>query len=204
MVDRLEQLNIAPAFFGLVMDSLSTDIIISISRLFDTDTSAETVFEFLRFIESHLGIFTKEALSRRNDDLPFSWNSGRQITRTDITLHLKHLRACSKIIDHVRTRRNKRYAHLDKELAFDPVTLRRQAPLPYRDLQRLIKVTEQILNRYSIAFDGNEIDFRPINLFDVDKILDILHQYMEQFDRQERLDSTQVALPPATITLDPA
>ena len=40
-----------------------------------------------------------------------------------------------------------------------------------------MKLAAKILNAYSVAFDGTFIEKRYLNLFDVDKVLDILHKH---------------------------
>ena len=65
--DRLVQLNIAPAFFGLVIDSLQSDTIISLSRIYDRDPKSSTLFDLLQFMRgANLEIFTPESLQSRD------------------------------------------------------------------------------------------------------------------------------------------
>jgi len=48
--DALDQLNLAPAFFGITMESLATDAIITISRFYDKDPRSQSIYHYLRFL----------------------------------------------------------------------------------------------------------------------------------------------------------
>ena len=180
--DRLDQLNIAPAFFGLVIDSLQSDTIISLSRIYDRDPNSSTLFDLLQFVEANLEIFTPESLQSRDPNGLKFWQAERQITQEVIDKQRREIESFIDILHNLRLRRNKRYAHFDKQYAYEPLKLNEDAPLTFADFRKLISVAKSIADSYLFAFDNSSRSWQPTNLFDIDKVLEILYKYQKQFD----------------------
>ena len=48
-------------------------------------------------------------------------------------------------------------------------------------MEQAVKLDEEILNRYSIAFDGLHDAIEPVNAADVDHLLDLLHKCLKKW-----------------------
>lgn len=80
----------------------------------------------------------------------------------------------------IKMRRDKFHAHFDKDFFFDRKTLQEDHPIVWRDMEVIMETISDILNKYSAAYDGNVHHFKPININDVDYILDALHEKHER------------------------
>jgi hypothetical protein len=178
---HLDELNIAPAFFGMVIQALATDSLMSFSRIFERGAKRSTLWQFISFVENNLAIFSKEAFAARNSGSLRYWHAERAITEQTIVEHHRKLKANEKILKNLQYRRNKKLAHADKQFSEFPEKLQHVAPLSYADLGKLAKSAFDILNSYSLAFENTYLTQRPINLFDVDRVLDILKKHQDKY-----------------------
>ena len=105
------------------------------------------------------------------------WMLNREaITYQTVEGHRKQI-ADLESSPHFKLRRDKFHAHFDKNYFFDRGKLGNDAPLKWSDLEAVIEVMGDILNHYSAAYDGNVYHSEPFNIYDVDYLLDMLHQY---------------------------
>lgn len=171
--NRLQAMNISPAFFQLIMDALLTDSIISLSRLYDSYKSIKrsdrNLIRFLNFVESNIDIFPsdKETLMRHNCDYIVDKNL--------IDSHRAKINEMTPILDNLFTWRDKYVAHFDKTYFSNGERLKEDASIKFGEIRGLISLADEILNSYSAVYDGNVNMIRATNLFDVDKSLDILN-----------------------------
>jgi hypothetical protein len=173
--DRLAEMNMAPAFFQVVIDALFSAIVLWVDKLF-SERSERGLANFLMFCEYNLSIFGIKELQRRRNYPDGHWMLDREpITfqtiqdQRDRINNLKSLRS-------FKLRRDKFHAHFDKEYFFDGARLSKDAPLKWSDLEELIEVMKDIVNTYSAAYDGNLHELEPMNVTDVDYLLDRLHR----------------------------
>ncbi len=75
--------------------------------------------------------------------------------------------------------RDKYQAHFDKKYFFDIAKLQKDAPLDAPAVEQAVKLGEEILNKYSVAFDGLHDNIEPVNAADIDRLLDLLHECLE-------------------------
>jgi len=52
--------------------------------------------------------------------------------------------------------------------------------LTWTELTQIRDVIEDILNRYSVAYDGDRLVFEPLNQFDIEHVMDALRLYVNQ------------------------
>jgi hypothetical protein len=76
------------------------------------------------------------------------------------------------------SRRDKVHAHLDNKYFYRRLELPSDAPLSLGDLRNLIKLAGDILNEYSVAYNGAGQVFRATNTLDVKQLLDILVKHI--------------------------
>jgi hypothetical protein len=172
--DRLDEMNIAPAFFSIVTDALFCAIVLWIDKLLAKD-SERGIWNLLTFVEHHLPIFSVEALKRRRDlpDGHFLLNRP-EIDLSTIEQDRSMIDGFAALED-VKLRRDKFQAHFDKKYFFDRERIANEAPLNWSDLDRALEIIGDVLNRYSAAYDGEVSHLEPLNAGDLNYLLDRLH-----------------------------
>ena len=174
--DRLDEINVAPSFFQITLDALFSGIILWVDKLLGP-RSERGFINFLAFAENNRGIFEISELQRRKKYPNGHWMLNREaITYQTVEGHRKQI-ADLESLPHFKLRRDKFHAHFDKNYFFDRGKLGNDAPLKWSDLEAVIEVMGDILNHYSAAYDGNVYHLEPFNIYDVDYLLDMLHQY---------------------------
>lgn len=172
-VDRLEEINIAPAFFQITTDALLSAIILWVDKLFD-ERGERGIFNFLMFIENNRNILAIEQLKRRKN-YP---DGHRMLNRDPITIEMiNESRRYIQNLDclqNFRTLRDKFYGHFDREYFFDRERMANEAPT-WGDLEKVTVVISDVINRYSAAYDGQLFVLEPENINDLDYLLDRLH-----------------------------
>jgi hypothetical protein len=173
--DRLIEMNIAPAFFSITIDSLFSAIVLWVDKLFG-DRSERGLLNFLSFIENNRTIFDIRELQRRRNYPDDHWmlRNREPVTFASIQNDRKRI-AEFKPLASFKLRRDKFQAHFDKEYFFERNKLHEDAPLTWGDLEQVVQLGKEILNSYSADYDGNTRAVEPINAGDVDHLLNRLH-----------------------------
>jgi len=178
--DRLDEMNIAPAFFQIVINALLTAIVLWVDKLFG-ERSERGLMHFLSFVENNRELLDIKELQRRNNYPADHWflRDRKAITLKTIQDDRERLRQIGSLPS-FRLRRNTFLAHFDKEYFFDREKLYKDAPILWSDLEEVLKLAKEVLNNYSVDYDGREFDIEPWNVTDVDMVLDILHRHRKQ------------------------
>ncbi len=177
--DRLDEIKVAPPFFLVVRDALFSAIVLWVNKLFD-EKSERGLVHFLTFCEYNRSMFEIEELQCRLNYPDGHWMLDRE------PILLKTIREDRERINKLKSlrsfklRRDKFHAHFDKKYFFDRKKLSQDAPLKWSDLEEVIRVMKDIINRYSAAYDGKLYKLEPINATDVDYLLDRLHRSRKQ------------------------
>jgi len=163
--NKTEGLEAARVFFRVIENSLVSDLIISLSRLYegynrDGSNKGEkqyTIKEFLKFLESHPE-FTKKY----------------NIELEKIEAHKNDLEEKKALIKNIFKWRNKYYAHAD----FTKLEkIKNTAKVKYEDIRCLIDFAYDILNYYFVQFDGInyliDLDYNK----DLNNLLDMTIRY---------------------------
>jgi hypothetical protein len=177
--DRLQEMNLAPAFFTTTIDSLWVAIVLWVDKLFD-NRSQRGLINFLKFIEQNRPLFDLRELQRRKN-----YPDGHWMPENRAPVTLKRIHAdIAKVVafqpqENFKRRRDKFHAHFDKKYFFEREKLEQEAPIKWGELHGVIELGKSIVNAYSADYDGELFRFEPLNATDVDHLLDRLH-----FDRQ--------------------
>jgi hypothetical protein len=175
MADRLDEMNLAPAFFGTVIDSLFSVIVLWVDKFFH-ERSERGLVDFLNFCERNIRIFDIKELQRRRKYPDGHWMLNRDpITPVSIQENRAQI-SKPEFLSNFRLRRDKFHAHFDKEYFFDRKKLFEDAPLKWMDLEEPLRIIKDIINTYSATYDGNLFELEPINIDDIDRLLDYLHR----------------------------
>jgi hypothetical protein len=174
--DHLAALNLAPAFFQIVESSLFSSIVLWADKLFD-EHGERGVFNFLLFIENNRKWLTIKELQIRRDLKDDHWTLRDRKTITLKTIGVHRARVCAlEGLPSFRLLRDKFHAHFDKKYFFDPTKITAEAPLQPEDLVEAGLLAGEIINAYSVDFDGKTYDWETTNVEDLDFLLDRAHR----------------------------
>ena len=174
--NRLEEINFAPAFFGIVTQSLYTSIILWIYKLFDKN-SERGIYNFLLFVEDNLSLFSKKHYKQHKSISDNDWRF-TEIGWTELNLielnEFKKIFDKNEILKNVKRQRDKFYAHFDSKYFYSLDKLYIDAPIKWNDFYEIKKNLDNIINRISVAYDGSGYSFDTVNINDVKGILDTI------------------------------
>ena len=174
--DRLDEMNLAPCFFKTVIRSLFSVIIIWVNNLLDPKTQ-RGFFNFLSFVENNLETFSISSLQERRNYPDGHWMLERDpITFESVESDRQKLLSIQSLSS-FKTRRDKFHAHFDKNYAFQRSQISKGAPIKWSDFDKVIETMKDILNNYSADYDGQLYSIEPMNISDVDYILNILYKH---------------------------
>lgn len=169
--DHLDVINLAPAFFQVIESALFSGIVLWVVKLFD-EKGERGLFNFLTFVEhNRRWLSTKELQARRqypNDH--WMLKDRMPITLRSIEQDREKIRALQSVKS-FKLRRDKFHGHFDKDYFFNRSRLDQDAPLLWSDLDEVTQVMGQLINRYSVDFDGASYVWNPINIDDLDNLL---------------------------------
>ncbi len=174
--DRLETMNLAPAFFRVTEDALFTSIVLWADKLFDENGQCG-LFNFLTLIENNHKWLSVAELQRRRAYPNDHWMlEGRTpITVTTIENDRQKIRDL-EALKSFRLRRDKFHGHFDKKYFFDRSRLGVEAPIRWFDLNEAGKVMGSIINDYSVDFDGVSYSWETLNIDDLEVLLNYVNR----------------------------
>jgi len=177
--DRLEEMNMFQAFFQVSLHSLFSCIVLWVHKLYD-ENSERGIYNFLSFVENNLKIFHIKELQRtlelpdddpllKRDPVSFKMikSDRNKIGEQDSLKNFKLLR-------------DKYYAHLDKEHFYEIDDLLKTTQITWGDLDSILELSNEILNKYSSSFDGHIYTIEPWNVDDINDLLDFIHKHKNQ------------------------
>lgn len=178
--NRLNEMNIAPAFFLTTIDALFSAIVLWVDKLFG-ERSERGLVNLLNFIEQHRDVFHIKELQRRKNYPNNHWMLKNRAPVTIESIQADRKRIVEfRPLASFKLRRDKYHAHFDKKYFFDRAKLQEDAPLTWEDLEQVVRLGKEILNAYSADYDGNLHSIEPINAGDIDHLLDQLHRQKQQ------------------------
>ena len=180
-VDRLNEMNLAPAFFKLTMDALISDVIISLAKIYEnyrSERSNRNLNKFLRFVENNLDLFPQSIEEMK------LLNCNYLVDYDLIKTHLEQIDNQKEVLDNLIQWRDKLYAHFDKKYFADREKLNVDHSINIGQIRTLIQLAGEILNKYSVAYNGVYKTIEAVNLKDVDTIFNILHRHLESFKEE--------------------
>ena len=171
MCYHLDEINLAPAFFRTVENSLFTALVLWADKLFD-ETGERGLFDFLTFIEYNRDWMTVGELQRRKGYPNGHWmlEDREPITFASIEADRVKIRNLA-VLKSFRLRRDKFEGHFDKDYFFDRDKLREEAPILWQDVDEAAEVMGGMLNDYSADFDGELHAWEKIGIDDLSRLL---------------------------------
>ena len=174
--NRLKELNIAPSFFSLVLDSFFHTTVISLARLYDSykiiNRSDKNLIRFMNFTEQNIKLFPKD------DHTIKKFNIIHPVSLTSINKYRKSVQEVTPILDKLFDWRDKYFAHYDNKFFLNENLLETKYGLVIGDIRKLIRLAAEILNHFSIGYNGVANAVRTANLYDIDSVIEILHKHL--------------------------
>lgn len=168
---KSDEINISPAFFSLTMEALLNYSVLSLARLYKKNDGGITINKFLDFIEMNQKIFYNEDGSKKNK---YSNNNIVKVIISDKKVVLESQDKIKKLI----ITRDKVLAHNDPLYYLTREDIWKSQSLKKEDIQELIYIAADIINHYLVEYCGEYRSIILDNLYDVDKVLDILTNHV--------------------------
>jgi len=172
------EFNEATTFFALTIDAHLFATVMSISIFTDKRSDSLHLNLFFKFVMDNLDMFSAANYKRR-----------LRIKGTDIEdcehWAAKHTDVTRKMVDqdmaridslpiaNIRAWRDKKIAHIEKDLVLKNVDIMKESPVTIQEIDDIIGTFHEILNRYRIAYDGTEwaiglpaVDYQIIYIMD--------------------------------------
>lgn len=173
------EMNIAPAFFQIVMYSLEHTYMVDLFKLYDRDKKAKGIRKAINLCEQYSTIFPKERIVFR--DIERDYN---EVVKINIIKDIKEIEEKLKLIDPViislKGRRDNYYAHADKAYIDDIPLLASNYPLSFKQVADLIQTADEILNTLLRDLRGEVVVQNSTNYDDVKNIFEILKAYQNK------------------------
>lgn len=144
------------AFFGFTTFSYLISTLVVINRLLDKDPSHLHVRTLLAYVEVNLDMFSEKLYAKR---LRLKSGYDREhlqsrliISNDEITDDRKSLSDLPS--SSVRKWRNRLLVHINKEVIESGNDIAKKSPIKFHHVDKIIDTVGDILNRYSVAYDG--------------------------------------------------
>jgi hypothetical protein len=186
--DRLQEMNIAPAFFVMVERCVLGTVVTSTNKLFGKKEECG-FFDLLSMIEKNIDHFSIDKLITRSGSKngnEFWIEPLNSLSIKDIDDSKKQISKLDSILKNIKRRRDKYEAHLDEEYFIKPDKLADDAPILWGDFDEIKKTVDDIFNFYSVSFDGKNFSIGVTNITDVNHLLSILHEDKERVRSEMR------------------
>jgi hypothetical protein len=156
---RLSDFNEAVTFFQVTQNANLFATIISIFRFIDTRTDTMQLHSFFEIVRNNLDLFSTSAYRERlenqggdEEDINHWTQLHGEITKEIVDADEERVRNLP--VTNLIKWRHKKLAHLDKEWALNEVDVMRENPITVTEIDNILTTLDEILNRYSIAYDG--------------------------------------------------
>ena len=161
--ERRKVLNQFVAFFRYAEDAFLTDIILTLTKIYDVSADAKrSLFHYLKLVRDNFG-----QLESKNSEF----------TVSTVNLQLAEIEARRVQLETLKIHRDKWRAHHDKQYFDRPAKLDEEAPLNVDDLRQLVEVAKQILWTHHGAFDDIEMVMRLGNADDLTRLMQLLQRH---------------------------
>lgn len=164
-VDCVELINMAPAFWGLVMDSFLNYSILMLAKLFDNDNEVISINKYINFVEQNKKyLFSNEI-------------------NTDLAMKVKHIKKKleekENYINKLKYVRDKSVAHNDKNIINKKIDVYEQHNFTIEEIHTLIEMVKEIVNIFWFEYSNIYEVLEATNKGDYEIVFDALKSYRE-------------------------
>jgi len=182
---RLEFIE-ALTFFQVNIDANLFAAVMIISRGFiDKSDDCLQLDGFFELVKGNLKLFSTSAFKKRKADKGMSPEDIEHWARlhveiTDQMVCEDEARVKSVPIDNLKSWRNKKFAHIDKQQAIKNVSVMKARPVTFKEIDDILTTLDEILNRYRVAYDGTSwlIGLPPVK-YQMEYIMDAIGFYRQ-------------------------
>ena len=171
----IEQMNLASSFFQTCFRTIRTSAILWIAKAFD-DRESSSLYRFLEFVRQNIRFLSIEhKMFRTSSPSTAPWiRSSPEINESVIDSHIDSLNTLLPIVQRIITLRDKYHAHLDRSVINNRKAFVRDNHFTWDELNLFPKKYHEIIEFYSIAYDGESRFTVPINWNDIENLLEPL------------------------------
>lgn len=178
----LDLMNISPGFFQLVEYSLNHTFLIELAKIYDDRKDNKTgLKKLLNQCKQNQSLFMLEYQDEYIDvetDLPVITGVHTINVLADISLLEAEMENLVPILDNLKARRDKWYAHLDKAYE-DGVKLSEDFPLSFNDVDQLFAFADKVCNRLLMDLTRGVFLTKSTNALDLRYTFDQLEKDRE-------------------------
>jgi hypothetical protein len=183
----------ALTFFQVTIDANLFAAVMTISRGFiDKRDDCLQLDGFFELVKGNLKLFSTSAFKKRQAEKGISPEDIEHWARlhveiTDQMVCEDEARVKSVPIDNLKSWRNKKLAHIDKQQAMKSTSVMKAKPVTVKEIDDILVTLDEILNRYSIAYDGTQcrIGLPPVK-HQMEYLMDAIKLYRQSRKEQKR------------------
>lgn len=161
--ERVEVLDVAPAFFQTTQNALLAHIIITLDKLFDDGESAKRSLVYF--------------LGKVKENLPTMSLKNNFISAEILDSQIAQISAVQPILKKIGIHRDCYRAHSDKKCFDNPHKLSEDAPISLEELQEVVGLAESILKMHYLGLLGIDSMIAPHNGLDVENIVTKIQEH---------------------------
>ena len=175
-----DEMNVAHTFFTLSMRGHLLETLMRLNKLCGIgDDSTTDVSYFLDFVDKNAGIFAVPAADRRKryeEDMILEKQVDEvkpsKVTRDVIDEHRGKLKELP--LKKLRKWEEEALAHVDRKVAKKHINVFDECPVDIEEIERTIDTIHEILNVYSMAYDGQRWDKDLVFTHGIKNMLDAI------------------------------
>jgi hypothetical protein len=157
-VKRIEEINISPVFWRLTIEAHAQMALVRLLRVYDQHKAGLHLLRLLQTVHFNQWLFTPDQFRKRLTGNPSAEEWLTEIGVLDLTQLEKDIHFVSTAnpkVENLKQWRDRVTFHKDPRHILTGKPFEQKNPLPYADIEELIKKGFEILNRYSLYFDAN-------------------------------------------------
>lgn len=158
--EDVDVMNTAHLFFRRVFEAIESEIIVSLSKLYEIGRSDRNLMKLVNYVQSN----------RTSVDWGYE-----EISHEQTDEHKQLIKGQQEVVESVISRRDKFYAHHDKKYFLNADELTEDFPLDVDGVEGLLEVAERIVGDYHLALTGGDMDMT--GNIDVGRVFRALGQF---------------------------
>jgi len=164
--EYLEEMNAAPSFFNLTLNSHYLATLVSLNIFFDKAEGKLSMYRFLDFLKENVDIFSNKAYKNRLIEKGIYSNRSMKDRRIVTLETMEHDTTLIRDLPagNIKKWRNEALAHIGENYILKNIDLSKNYPIKRKHIDSIISTLATILNRYSLAYNARkfEIDIPEI------------------------------------------
>ena len=175
-----DEMNVAHTFFTLSMRGHLLETLLRLNKLFEKgEDSTNNIAYFLDFAEKNMDIFAAPAADsrKRNEEEMILEKQVEEVKPSQITQDVikEHRRKVKELpIKDLKKWEDATSLHVDRKVAKKNISVFDECPVDIEEIDRTIDTLHEILNVYSVAYDGQSWDKDLIFTHGIKNMLDAI------------------------------